>query len=416
MNNRSRISQLILATPTESNRRNIIQSPVDIALMALRTMAKFGHVLQDAKHMTERINDAPEISIENFIGYASVPVGLAGPLLIKKSDGTSTRTYAPIATTESAIIASCSRGCKALNESGGGQFHILREAMSRSPVFRFNCTEHAINFAHRVPGLWDYIVQTAESTSRHARLVKLTPNIVGSNVHVRFDYTCGDAAGQNMVSIATQSVCDWLLASSQEMKLHITGAFIEGNMAPDKKPSWGTVSSPRGVEVVTWASLSDTVCRAVLKCTAQDLYNFFRTTQEGGIRNGQFGSNINVANVITGIFIATGQDAAAVAEGPFGHLTPEYDHESRQVKLTLYFPSLPVGTVGGGTAYGAQREALGIMGCRGSGMKPRLAGLIAAFSLALEISTAAAAATNTFTQSHERLARAKQENDQASKI
>ncbi|KAJ5244031.1 hypothetical protein N7489_004127 [Penicillium chrysogenum] len=384
--------------------------------MASKTMAKFAHVLQDAKHITERVNDAPEISIENFIGYISVPVGLAGPLLIKSPDGTSTRTYAPIATTESAIIASCSRGCKALNESGGGQFHVLSEAMSRSPVFQFNCTEHAIDFARRVPDLWDYIAKTAKSTSRHARLVKLTPNIVGSNVHVRFDYTCGDAAGQNMVTIATQRVCDWLLASSQEMELHITGVFIEGNMAPDKKPSWGTVSSPRGVEVVTWASLSDEVCRAVLKCTAENLYHAFRTTQEGGIRNGQFGSNINVANVVTGIFIATGQDAAAVAEGPFGHLTPEYDHKSRQVKLTLYFPSLPVGTVGGGTAYETQREALGILGCSGSGMKPRLAGLIAAFSLALEISTAAAAATNTFTQSHERLARAKQGNNPASKI
>jgi hydroxymethylglutaryl-CoA reductase len=74
-------------------------------------------------------------------------------------------------------------------------------------------------------------------------------------------------------------------------------------------------------------------------------------------------------------------------------VTPEYDHESRQVKLTLYFPSLPVGTVGGGTAYETQQEAVGILGCSGSGMKPRLAGLIAAFSLTLEISTAAAAAT-----------------------
>ncbi|CAG8135001.1 unnamed protein product [Penicillium nalgiovense] len=135
--------------------------------MASKTMAKFAHVLQDAKHITERVNDAPEISIESFMGYTSVPVGLAGPLLIKNPDGTSTRTYAPIATSESAIIASCCRGCKAVNKSGGGQFHVLSDAMSRSPVLRFNCTQHAIVFARRVPDLW-------ESTSRHARLVKLT--------------------------------------------------------------------------------------------------------------------------------------------------------------------------------------------------------------------------------------------------
>ncbi|KAJ5383077.1 hypothetical protein N7517_000988 [Penicillium concentricum] len=378
--------------------------------MASKTIEKFGHVLQDAKHITERINDAPKISIENFIGYTSVPVGLAGPLSMRNSDGTSSATYAPIATTESAIIASCSRGCKVLNESGGGQFHVLGEAMSRSPVFRFNCTQEAIDFAHRVPDLWNPIAKAAESTSRYARLVKLTPDIIGSNVHVRFDYTCGDAAGQNMVTIATQNACDWLLASTQDLGLNITGVLIEGNMAPDKKPSWGAVCSPRGVEVVTWTSLSDTVCRAILKCTTETLYHTFRTLQEGGIRNGQFGSNINVANVITGIFIATGQDVASVAEGPWGHLTPEYDHKSRQLKLTLYFPSLPVGTVGGGTAYETQREALGIMECNGPGMKSRLAGLIAAFSLALEISTTAAAANNTFTESHERLARVKQGN------
>ncbi|CAI7610683.1 unnamed protein product [Penicillium glandicola] len=378
--------------------------------MSSKTMAKFGHVLQDAKYITERISDAPKVSIENFIGYTSVPVGLAGPLSIKSPDGTSTEIYAPIATTESAIIASCSRGCKALNESGGGQFHVLSEAMSRSPVFRFNSTQHAIDFAHRVPHLWDHIVKAAESTSRYARLVKLTPNIVGSNVHVRFDFTCGDAAGQNMVSIATQNACDWLLGSTDAPELNITGILIEGNMSPDKKPSWGSVSSSRGVEVVTWTSLPDEVCRAVLKCTAESLYHTFRTMQEGGIRNGQFGSNINTANIITGIFIATGQDVASVSEGPWGHLTPEYDHESRQVKLTLYFPSLPVGTVGGGTAYETQREALGILGCIGP------AGLIAAFSLALEISTAASGANNTFTGSHEKLARGRQGKDTTSKI
>ncbi|KAJ5158874.1 uncharacterized protein N7500_008525 [Penicillium coprophilum] len=374
-------------------------------------MAKFQHALQDAKHITERINDAPKITIENFIGYISVPVGLAGPLSIKNSDGTSTATYAPIATTESAIIASCSRGCKVLNESGGGQFHVLGEAMSRSPVFRFNCTQDAIDFTHRVEDLWDPIVKAAESTSRYARLLKMTPHVIGSNVHLQFDYTCGDAAGQNMVTIATQSVCDWLLASTKDLELKITGFLIEGNMAPDKKPSWGTVSSTRGVGVITWTSLSDTVCRAVLRCTTESLYHTFCTMREGGIRNGQFGSNINVANVVTGIFIATGQDVSAVAEGPWGHLTPEYDHESRQLKLTLYFPSLPVGTVGGGTGYETQREALGIMGCSGPGMKFRLAGLIAAFALALEISTGAAGANNTFTKSHERLARVKQGND-----
>ncbi|OQE06862.1 hypothetical protein PENVUL_c016G03146 [Penicillium vulpinum] len=220
-----------------------------------------------------------------------------------------------------------------------------------------------------MPDLWDPIVKATESTSRYARLVKLTPNIVGSNVHVQFEYTRGDAAGQNMVSIATQRACDWLLDSTQDLGLNITRILIEGNVAPNKKPSWGAVDSPRGVEVVAWTCISDTVYRAVLKCTTESLYRTFRTTQEGRIRNGRFESNINVTNIITGIFVATGQDVAAIAEGPWGHLTPEYDHESRQLKLTLYFSSLLVRTVGGRTGYEIQREALGTLGCIGPGTK-----------------------------------------------
>ncbi|OQE82473.1 hypothetical protein PENNAL_c0036G10190 [Penicillium nalgiovense] len=278
--------------------------------MASKTMAKFAHVLQDAKHITERVNDAPEISIESFIGYTSVPVGLAGPLLIKNPDGTSTRTYAPIATSESAIIASCCRGCKASSLT-----------IQLYPTCNRFCPSRAGSLGIHKPS---------------CSSCEIDPNIVGSNVHVRFDYTCGDAAGQNMISIATQRVCDWLLASTQEMEL-----------VSSLKATWRRTKIYPG-ELSARLEVLRLSGGLIFRC-------------EGGTRNAQFGSNINVANVTTGIFIATGQDAAAVAEGPFGHLTPEYDHESRQVKLTLYFPSLPVGTVGGGTAYETQREALGIL-------------------------------------------------------
>ncbi|CAG7942194.1 unnamed protein product [Penicillium nalgiovense] len=310
--------------------------------MASKTMAKFAHVLQDAKHITERVNDAPEISIE-------------------KPDGTSTRSYAPIATSESSVIASCCRGCKALNRSGGGQFHVLSDAMSRSPVLRFNCTQHATVFARRVPDLW---------------------------IHKP---SCSRWSFTSLVS-SLKATSHWTKSHPGELSARLEVLRLS-----------------RGPHFPIWYAVPFSSAR-LRTCTT------FSAQHKGWIRNGQFGSNINVAKVITGIFIATGQDAAAVAEGPFGHLTPEYDHESRQVKLTLYFPSLPVGTVGDGTAYETQREALGILGCSGSGMNPRLAGLIAAFTLTLKINTAAATATNTFTQSHERLAYAKQQNDKASKF
>jgi hydroxymethylglutaryl-CoA reductase len=140
------------------------------------------------------------------------------------------------------------------------------------------------------------------------------------------------------------------------------------------------------------------------------------TIKEGGIRNGQFGSNINTANILAGVFIATGQDAASIAEGSWSQLTPEYNYQTKELKMTLYFPSLPVGVVGGGTLYDTQREALNALGCTGPGTKRRLAGLIAAFAIALDVSTSAAIVSNTFTQSHQRLARGKSDGDWKSKL
>ncbi|PLN80601.1 nad-binding domain of hmg-CoA reductase [Aspergillus taichungensis] len=277
--------------------------------------------------------------------------------------------------------------------------------MSRSPVFQFDSPREAIQFSRRLPDFKDALVRSAEATSRHARLQNVTSHITGSDVYVRFDYTCGGAAGQNMVTIATQNACNWLRNTSFASELNIRNFLIEGNMSPDKKPSWGAVVAPRGVEVVSWAVLSDAACQQVLGCTTERLYKTHRLLQEGGIRNGQFGCNVNTANVVAAIFIATGQDVAGVAEGAWAHFICDYDYTSKSLKISLYMPSLPIGTVGGGTGYATQQEALQIMNCAGPDSKSRLGGIIAAFAIALEISTLAAGASDTFSESHQRLAR-----------
>lgn len=373
----------------------------DGSTMAPGAMKKFDHFLADLKYIAP---DDSHVSIENFIGYTSVPLGLAGPLRVHGLDGAPEDAYAPMATTEAAIIASCCRGCKALNSSGGIHFSSLGQVMSRSPVFQFDSPREAIQFSRRLPEFKDALARSAEATSRHARLQDLTSYITGSDVYVRFSFTRGDAAGQNMVTIATQHACDWLRTTFAP-ELKIRNFLIEGNMAPDKKPSWGAVVAPRGVEVVSWAVLSDAACQKVLGCTAERLYKTHRLFQEGGIRNGQFGSNVNTANVVTAIFIATGQDVASVAEGAWAHFICDYDYTSKSLKISLYMPSLAVGTVGGGTGYATQQEALRIMNCTGPNSKSRLAGLISAFAIALEISTIAAGASDTFSASHQKLAR-----------
>jgi hydroxymethylglutaryl-CoA reductase len=142
-----------------------------------------------------------------------------------------------------------------------------------------------------------------------------------------------------------------------------------------------------------------------LGCSTDRLYFTQQTVKDGGIRNGQFGSNINTANILAALFVSTGQDVGSVAEASWSHLTSELDDETKDLRLSLYFPSMPVGTVGGGTGYPTQRAALRLLKCDAPDMKGRLAGIIASFALALDLSTGAAVANDTFTQSHMRLAR-----------
>lgn len=366
---------------------------------------KYDAILPTISQAYAESSEPPKINIENFVGFVKVPVGLAGPLRVRDAEQTDDDFFAPLATVEPTLVASCSRGCKAFQRCGGIQFHVLDESMSRAPIFFFSTPDEAVLFATCVPKLQSQFASDAESTSRHARLQKLTPHVIGSNVHVKFDYFCGDAVGQNMVTIATQEACDRFLQTATAKEMGLKEFLIEGEMASDKKASWGNVKEPRGVQVLAWGELSNNVCEEVLGCSTERLYTVCMSMREGQVRNGQFGSNVNTANVIAAMFIACGQDAASVAEASWTHLTLDHDRETKRLKLSLFLPSLPVGVIGGGTSYTTQKVSLELLKCCGPGMKRRLAGLTAAFALALDLSTCAAVATGTFTESHKRLAR-----------
>ncbi|CCF34989.1 hydroxymethylglutaryl-CoA reductase [Colletotrichum higginsianum] len=343
------------------------------------------------------------IKVENLIGFSQVPLGLAGPLDIS-GPNLDTTLFAPLATYEPTLVASCSRGCKAFNLSGGLNFEILAEGMSRAPVFTFDNPGHALAFARAIPSFRASFAKWAESTSSHARLQDLRPSVIGSQVHLFCSYHCGGAAGQNMVTKATKHACDMLLSLCR-VEFSIREFLIEGNVSSDKKPSWGNVKTPRGVEVMAWGTLTPEASQSILGVSTERLYWTHQAAKEGGIRNGQFGSNFNTTNIIAAMFISTGQDPASVAEGSSSHLTSELDPVTKNLTMSLYIPSLPVGTVGGGTGYSTQKEALKLLECAAPDMKGRLAGVIASFALALDLSTSAAIANDTFTRSHMALAR-----------
>ncbi|KAF5234376.1 hypothetical protein FANTH_12156 [Fusarium anthophilum] len=346
-----------------------------------------------------------KVRVENCIGFCQIPLAIAGPLQVAGSD-TPEKVYAPLATYEVTLVASCSRGCKAFNTSGGVHVETLSSSMCRGPVFAFGNPDHAITFAKQLPALKPIFSRWAEETSAYVRLQTMQPTAIGSNVHVLCSYSCGSAADQDMVTKATQHACE-MLRDSLADKISIQGFLIEGQMASDKKPSWGNVKKARGVETLAWGTLTADACREVLGCTTHELYATQQIIKEGGIRNGQFGSNVSTINIIAAMFIVTGQDPASTAEACWSHLTSELDPKTGALTMSLYLPSLPVGTIGGGAELPMQKEALKLLKCdgEGAGQKERLAGLIAAFGLALDASTSAAITNDTFTASHMRLGR-----------
>lgn len=343
------------------------------------------------------------IRVENCIGFAQIPLGVAGPLAIHGTHQKG-KFLAPLATLEATLVASCSRGCKAFQKTG---IHAaaLAEGVSRAPIFMFKTVDKAVSFYLRVPSLEAEFRVDSEKTSRFARLIHLTPHIIGTSVHVKFDYHCGDAAGQNMVTIATHAACMKFLKSSIARDAGIIDFQFEGNISSDKKLSWGNVTEPRGVSVISWAVLDNDTCQSVLGVTCARLQKGFRRAQDGAIRNGMIGNNVNTANIIAAMFIACGQDAASILESGWSQLTTELDDTTQQLTISIFFPSLLVGSVGGGTAYGTQREALELINCFGPGRKWALAETIAAFALALDVSTASAIANDTFAAGHQRFAR-----------
>lgn len=194
----------------------------------------YAESIRRLKHITRHADEGRTIRIENFIGFTSVPVGLAGPLQILGHHQKS-KVTAPFATVEATLIASVNRGCKAFQQCGGVKAYAMSEGMGRAPVFRFATVDDAVIFCESLPTLEGQLREDAEKTSRFARLVRLTPHIIGTKVHLHFEYTCGDAAGQNMVRYCCYTVICVLMVVDRVCYLH--GLFEAFSIAPGREVS-----------------------------------------------------------------------------------------------------------------------------------------------------------------------------------
>ena len=338
-------------------------------------------------------------NIENFLGVAQVPIGLAGPLHIHGTHAEGA-FYIPLATTEGTLVASYNRGMQLLNACGGVKTTLLEEAMQRCPVFIFADAREALAFGSWVEQQFPAIKQAAEATTHAGHLTRIEQHAVGPLRFLRFDYTTGDAAGQNMTSKATLAACEWIKASYPGSPRY----SLSGNLETDKKHSHINMLSTRGKRVVAEVTLRRDAMREVLGVDPKEVFAMRQITNVGAFLAGAANNGLHVANGLTALFIATGQDVANVTES---HAALTYSQllDNGDYYWSLTLTSLIVATYGGGTGLPTQRECLELLGCAGHGKAEKLAEICAAVALAGETSLTGAVLRGDWVTSHERYGR-----------
>ncbi len=361
----------------------------------------------ETRKLTETHLELQDIqnNIESYIGTSEIPLGIVGPLLFNDS-ATHEMVYCAAGTLEGALISSMNRGAKALSLSGGFSAHIAWQRMTRAPMFLFDLETEALVFKIFIESIFVDIKRVAEKYSNHARLQHVDAIQEGPVVHLKFNYTTGDASGQNMTTVCTWHAMLFIADKLKNEKGIVPIDFvIEGNGASDKKISHYNIKYGRGIKVTAECFLEEKIINEVLRTTSEKIARCYYPSTVLAVKDEMVGYNINVANAIAAIYIATGQDLASIHESSVGlfHL----EKTSKGLKLTLTLPNLVIGTVGGGTHLPKQAQALEIMNCLGNGKVERFAKLIAGFALGLEISTYAAIVSGEFAKAHEKLGRNK---------
>ncbi|GLR73369.1 hydroxymethylglutaryl-CoA reductase [Aliivibrio sifiae] len=341
-----------------------------------------------------------EKNIEHFIGTVKVPVGLAGPLRVNGLFANDDYLV-PLATTEAALVASYNRGAQLLTASGGASAMLLNEGVTRTPAFAFYGLTEAGQFVAWAVTQYDTFKQLAEATTSHGKLSDINISIEGNHVYLVFEFLTGDASGQNMVTIATNAIFEFIMDNSP---ITPENAYLDGNLSGDKKASSQSLRSVRGKKVTAEAHIPADLVKKYLHTTPEKMMQFTQMSTVGATLSGTIGINAHYANALAALYIACGQDAACVAESAIGMTRIEVDRNG-DLYASVTLPNLMVGTVGGGTGLPSQKACLELMGLRGSGKSQALAEVCAALCLAGELSIVGAFCAGHFSRAHHKLAR-----------
>lgn len=331
--------------------------------------------------------------IENHVGFMPLPMSIAAPLVIH-GDYARGEFIVPLCTLEGTLTLALNRGLLAMAMAGGCRTIHLKQELSRSPAFCLPTITEIGSFLDWINDHADSILVAAESTTRHGRLLRVDPTPIQQWVVLDFVYDTGNAAGQNMVTLATEAACRHI---QQETGFHY---YLESGFNSDKKPSRRNLMNGRGHSVTVEYSLSGQILDS-LGVRQEAVLEFQQLAMTSSQAIGMLGNNLHLANGLTALYLATGQDAACVAENAvaFSQASPD-GGDGLLIRMTL--PSLTVGTVGGGTQLPAQRRNLELLGCgSGSHDSRKLAEIFAACAAALELSSLVAVVSGKIAEGHE---------------
>ncbi|KKH45849.1 hydroxymethylglutaryl-CoA reductase (NADPH) [Methanosarcina sp. 1.H.A.2.2] len=379
---------------------------VKIRRLAIQEYAKleFEHI----QNFSLDVETVTKKNIENMIGVVQIPLGVAG-LLKVNGEYADAEYYIPLATTEGALVASVNRGCSAITKSGGANVRVFEDEMTRAPVFKLESLDRTKKFYDWVkrPEIFEQMKEVAEKTTRFGKLLSVKPFVTGTYVYLRFSYDTKDAMGMNMATIATDAVMHLI---EDEFGAH--PVTLSGNMCTDKKPASISTILGRGKTVVAEVTIPEEVVEKTLKCTPDSMFEVnYSKNLLGSARAGAMGFNAHAANIIAAVYLACGQDAAHVVEGSTAITSMELTKYG-EIHCSVTLPALPVGTVGGGTGLGTQRDCLNILGVAGAGDVPginsrKFAEIVASAVLAGEISLIGAQAAGHLARAHAQLGRGK---------
>jgi hydroxymethylglutaryl-CoA reductase (NADPH) len=353
-----------------------------------------------AGHGAEPAPEQLQGNIENLIGFARIPVGVVGPLRIcgEQMNGD---FYVPLATTEGALVASFHRGALVVSRSGGVAVRCVAESIRRTPGFVFERLAEVEAFVRWLDAHEAQLREIVAGASRFCRLVEHRSLIVGREVFLVFEFSTGDAAGQNMVTLATDAICRWLLVNCPVTPRRWV---LDGNLSGDKKATMFSLINGRGKRVVAEAVVEARYVRRFLHAEPEQLVHKWSLGVLGAIQSGAFGAQAHVANGLAALFIACGQDVACVAEAAVGVTRVDLT-DAGDLYVSLCLPNLTVGTVGGGTWMPTARNCLEMLGCYGPGGAQKFAGICAATALAGELSLIGSMSAGDFAQAHRRYGR-----------